>query len=115
MDANLIRVAPECRAMGRACLPVLRHSWLRLLFANKKRYKRNRGDSSLFDLCYACRVVPRHWLAEVLSSWRCDRDCSKERSWDGLIFTAVGFATKIICCKQRVSRFIPDKGVVATK
>jgi hypothetical protein len=39
----------------------------------------------------------------------------KERSWDGLIFTAVSFATKIIYCKQWVSSFIPDKGVVATK
>jgi hypothetical protein len=45
----------------------------------------------------------------------CDRDRFKERSWDGPIFTVVGFATKIICCKQRVSSFIPDKGVVATK
>jgi hypothetical protein len=44
-----------------------------------------------------------------------DRDRFKERSWDGPIFTAVGFATKIICCKQRVSSFILDKGVVVTK
>jgi hypothetical protein len=44
-----------------------------------------------------------------------DRDRFKERSWDGPIFTAVGFATKIICCNQWVSSFIPDKGVVATK
>jgi hypothetical protein len=46
---------------------------------------------------------------------RADRDRFKERSWDGPIFTAVGFATKIICCKQQVSSFIPDKGVVVTK
>jgi hypothetical protein len=44
-----------------------------------------------------------------------DRDRFKETSWDGPIFTAVGFATKIICCKQWISSFIPDKGVVATK
>jgi hypothetical protein len=50
------------------------------------------------------------------AGWRMsDRDRFKEWSWDGPIFTAVGFATKIICCKQRVSSFIPDKGVVATK
>jgi hypothetical protein len=44
-----------------------------------------------------------------------DRDRFKERSWDDPIFMAVGFATKIICCKQQVGTFIPDKGVVATK
>jgi hypothetical protein len=60
-------------------------------------------------------VVPLRNLADAALEGRGDRDCFKERFWDGPIFMAVGFATKIICCKQRVSSFIPDEGVVVTK
>jgi hypothetical protein len=91
--------------------------------------------TELEALCKRLRKMLRSWerrrppwkeWSSPMTSWlwrlpnrttmmRIDRNRFKERSRDGPIFTAVGFATKIICCKQRVSSFIPDEGVVVTK
>jgi hypothetical protein len=76
MDANLIRVAPECHDVGGPACPyrgalkqnVYSHivaPLVEMRIFQSDRKKKTMNVSSLSDLCHSCRAASRHWLVEI--------------------------------------------------
>jgi hypothetical protein len=81
MDANLIRVAPECRDTGGLPARIMALLAGRHIYQGDRKKKKARNDSSLSDLCCSCRVASCRWLIGIFFIKKMENYAFLSKSW----------------------------------